>query len=193
MNKLKELKRKISENKALNIILGIIKFIIYAFLTLLLVTILVQKISQNKKTIGGFMVFTVASQSMEDEYHVGDILFTKKVPEEDLKVGDNITYLGMEGRMANLVITHKLIEIDVENGITKFTTKGLRNDIPDPPIVYGQIYGKVIYKTAILSYVAKVINNKIVYYVSFIVIGLMVSIEVVSAIFASRREDGADE
>lgn len=193
MKKLKELKRKISENKALNIILGIIKFIIYAFLILLLVTILVQKISQNKKTIGGFMVFTVASESMVPEYKVGNILFTKKVPEEDLKVGDNITYLGMEGRMANLVITHKLIEIDVENGITKFTTKGLRNDIPDPPIVYSQIYGKVVYKTAILSYVAKVINNKIVYYVSFIVIGLIVSIEVVSAIFASRREDGADE
>ncbi len=193
MKKLKELKRKISENKALNIILGIIKFIIYAFLILLLVTILVQKISQNKKTIGGFMVFTVASESMVPEYKVGNILFTKKVPEEDLKVGDNITYLGMEGRMANLVITHKIVKIEKENGVTKFTTKGLQNIIPDPPIVYDQIYGKVVYKTAILSYVAKVINNKIVYYVSFIVIGLIVSIEVVSAIFASRREDGADE
>ena len=96
MKKLKELKRKISENKALNIILGIIKFIIYAFLILLLVTILVQKISQNKKTIGGFMVFTVASESMVPEYKVGNILFTKKVPEEDLKVREELLKVSID-------------------------------------------------------------------------------------------------
>ena len=192
MNKLKELKKKITENKVLNIIMGIIKFIIYAFLILLLVTIIVQKLSQNIRTIGGFMVFTVASESMLGEYNVGDIIFTKKVPEEELKIGDNITYLGMESPVTNLVITHKLIEIEKENGVNKYTTKGLTNIIPDPPIVYDQIYGKVIYKTAILSYVGRIINNKIIYYISFIAIGLIVSIEIVSAIFASKREDGAD-
>jgi signal peptidase len=192
MKKLKELRDKIANNKPLNIILSIIKFIIYAFLVLLLITIFVQKISQNKKTIGGFMIFTVASESMVPEYNVGDIIFTKKVSEDELKIGDNITYLGSEGSVNGLVITHKLVEIEEENGQKIFTTKGLVNIIPDPPIVYGQIYGKVVYKTAILSYIGRVINNKYVYYISFIVIGLIVSIEVVAAIFESKREDDAN-
>ena len=63
MKKLRELKEKIENNKPLHIIISIIKFIVYAFLVLLLITILVQKLSQNKKTIGGFMIFTVASLS----------------------------------------------------------------------------------------------------------------------------------
>ena len=193
MKKLKELKRKISENKALNIILGIIKFIIYAFLILLLVTILVQKISQNKKTIGGFMVFTVASESMVPEYKVGNILFTKKVPEEDLKVGDNITYLGMEGRMANLVITHKIVKIEKENGVTKFTTRGLQNIIPDPPIVYSQIYGKVVYRTIFLSLIAKLMNNQLSYYLLFIIVGVIISIDIVSAMFDSDDEEEEED
>lgn len=193
MKKLKKLKEKISNNKVLKIILGIIKFVIYAFLIILLVTIIVQKLSQNRKTIGGFMIFTVASESMVPEYNVGDIIFTKKVPESELKIGDNITYLGAEGGVTGLVITHKLVEIEEENGEKIYTTKGLMNPIPDPSIIYEQIYGKVIYKTAILSYVGRIINNKIIYYVSFIAIGLIVSIEVVSAIFQSKREDDADE
>ena len=192
MKKLKELREKIANNKPLNIILGIIKFIVYAFLVLLLITILVQKISQNNKTIGGFMIFTVASESMVGEYNVGDIIITKQVPEEELKVGDNITYIGSEGAVKGLVITHKLIEIYEESGEKLYVPKGLANPVPDEPIVYGQIYGKVVYKTAILSYIGRIINNKYVYYISFIVIGLIVSIEIVAAIFESKREDDAN-
>jgi signal peptidase len=198
MKKLKELRDKIANNKPLNIVLSIIKFIIYAFLVLLLITIFVQKISQNKKTIGGFMIFTVASGSMSGEYEIGDIIVTKTVPEEELKVGDNITYIsranGYDNITEGMVITHKLISIDEERGVKKYTTQGIVNPIPDVPITFDQIYGKVVYKTAILSYIGRIINNKYVYYISFIVIGLIVSIEVVAAIFESKREDDdADE
>ncbi len=193
MNKLKQLKEKITNNKVLSIITGVFKFIIYALLILLLITIIVQKLSQNKKTIGGFMIFTVASESMIGEYNVGDIIVTKRVGIDELKIGDNITYLGDESPVSGLVITHKLVNIYEENGTTLFVPKGLINVIPDPDITYDQIYGKVVYKTAILSYVGRIINNRIVYYVLFIAIGLMVSIEVVSAIFESKREDDADE
>ncbi len=193
MKKLKELKDKIANNKFLKAIVFVIKFVIYAFLVLLLLTILIQKISQNNKSIGGFMLFTVASESMVGEYDVGDIIVTKTVLEDELKIGDNITYIGVESPVKGLVITHKLIEIKEDNGKKIYTTKGLLNDIPDPDITYDQIYGKVVYKTHLLSLVCKLIRNKIVYYVSFIVIGLIVSIELVSAIFDSRKEDDEDE
>ena len=193
MKKLRELKEKIANNKILRIISFIIKFIIYSFLILLLLTIIVQKISQNNKTIGGFMIFTVASESMKGEYEVGDIIISKSVPENEIKIGDNVTYLGKEGAVNGLVITHKVIEIEETSNGKVFTTKGIVNIIPDPPITYDQIYGKVIHKTTILSYVSSLIRNRIVYYVSFIVIGLLVSIELVSAIFEGRKEDDADE
>ena len=120
------------------------------------------------------------------------------VAAKELKVGDNITYIsranGYENITEGMVITHKLISIDEERGVKKYTTQGIVNPIPDVPITFDQIYGKVVYKTAILSYIGRIINNKYVYYISFIVIGLIVSIEVVAAIFESKREDDdADE
>ncbi len=193
MKKLRELKEKIANNKPLRIITFIIKFAVYAFLVLILLAILVQKLSQNNQSIGGFMLFTVASESMKGEYDVGNIIVTKAVPESELKIGDNVTYLGKENGVKGLVITHKIIEIEeTSTGNRIYTTKGIINDIPDPSITFDQIYGKVIYKTSLLSYVSGLIRNRIVYYVSFIVIGLLVSIELVSAIFEGRREDDAN-
>ena len=58
----------------------------------------------------------------------------------------------------------------------------------DPSIRYEQIYGKVVYKTCVLSFIAKLMNNKLTYYILFTIIALIMSIEITSAIFEARRE-----
>lgn len=183
---------KINNNKPLKIIINILKTLLYVVVVLLLIVILVQKVSSNNKTIFGFRIFTVASESMKGEYDIGDILISKNVSENELKVGDNITYLGEKGEMAGLVITHKIVKIEEREGKKYFTTKGIKNTIEDPEITYSQIYGKVIYKTAILSYIATLMTNELIYYGLFVIVGIMISYEIVSAIFESKREEEDD-
>ena len=185
MKKVIEFKNKIQES----VIYKIVKAFIYLIVILLLIVIISQKVTNNKLALGGVRVFTVISGSMKGEYDIGDILIIKETEEKDLKVGDNITYLGKKNSLKNLVITHKLIRIEEKDGNKYYTTKGVANEVEDPSITYEQIYGKVIYKTVILSFLSRIMLNKVAYYLLFFVIGIMISIEIVSSYFKEEEDE----
>lgn len=189
MEKLRTLRQKIENN----IIYKIIRSFLYAFVALLLIVIIVQRVSNNNLSIGGFRVFMIVSESMKGEYEIGDILVSKKVDANKIKVGDNVTYLGEEKELEGLIITHKVIKKYEKDGQDMFVTKGLTNEVEDPSIRYDQIYGKVIYKTVVLSFIARMMNNKLTYYILFVIIALIMSIEITSAIFEARREEKEED
>ena len=189
MEKLRTLRQKIENN----IIYKIIRSALYAFVALLLIVIIVQRVSDNNLSIGGFRVFMIVSESMKGEYEIGDILVSKTVPENKIRVGDNVTYLGKEKELDGLIITHKVIKKYEKDGHVMFITKGLTNDVEDPEISYEQVYGKVVYKTFLLSFIARMMNNKLTYYILFVAIALIMSIEITSAIFEARREEKEED
>ena len=189
---MKQFIKKIKENKVINIISKIIKTIIYIILIGLLFVILVQKVSRNNLSLGGIKIFTVVTGSMKPEYQIGDIIVTKKVPAEELKVGDNVTYLGEKLDMAGLIVTHKIMNVRQADGKYYFITKGTANEIADPEINYSQIYGKVTYHTVVLSFIGRVMTNIIAYYAMFTVVGVLASYQIVKIIF-EKEEDELEE
>lgn len=189
MKKIKDIKTKIEEN----IIFKIGKVFLYIFVGLLLFVIIVQKVTHNNLSIGGFRVFMIVSESMKNEYEIGDILISKKVPENEINIGDNVTYLGESMQLKNLIITHKVVEKRQEGDKTYFVTRGLANSISDPEIRYDQIYGKVVYKTILLSFIAKLMNNQLSYYILFTVVALIISIEIVSSVFDTSDEKEGEQ
>jgi len=189
MSKLKDIKTKIEEN----IIFKIIRAIGYSFVALLLIVILVQRLSNNNISIAGYRVFMIVSESMKDEYVIGDILISKHATADEINIGDNVTYLGEEMQLKGLIITHKVVEKRQVGNDTFFVTRGLANDISDPEIRYDQIYGKVVYKTIILSFIAKLMNNQLSYYLLFTIIALIISIEIVTSLFITKEEKEEDE
>lgn len=180
---------KIKNSKLIMIPLKIIKLVLYIFVVSLLLTIIVQKVTNNNISVGGFRIFTIVSESMKGEYDIGDMIVTKNFKAEDLKIGDNVTYLGEVGTLKNKVITHKIIDIKKNKDEYRITTKGIANIIPDPEIGYSQIYGKVICKLAILSKLSKLMNNKSIFYALFMTVGIIISYQIVS----SRMEDEEEE
>lgn len=184
MNKLKRVKNRIESNAAFKIV----KALMYVFVCLLLLVIIVQKVSSNNLSIGGYRVFMIISESMKGEYDIGDILVAKHVDEDQINIGDNVTYLGEYGDLKDLIITHKVVEKRQSGNEYRFVTKGLANSISDPEIRYDQIYGKVIYKTIILSFIARMMNNQLSYYILYTAVALIISIEIVSWVFEARSE-----
>ncbi len=179
MKKLKDIKTKIENN----IIFKISRAILYVFVGLLLLILIVQKVTNNNLSIGGFRIFMIISESMSGEYEIGDILVAKKVPAEEININDNVTYLGEEYPVKGLIITHKVVEKRQEGMNTYYVTRGLANYVSDPEISYDQIYGKVIYKTLFLSFLAKLMHNQLSYYILFTLVALIISIELVSSYF----------
>ena len=81
-------------------------------------------------------------------------LITKEVKKEELKVGDDVTFNNLS---ENMIITHRVIRINEEEGIV---TQGVANQIQDSPIEYSQILGKVVKKMVVATFLSNLIRSQ---------------------------------
>ena len=92
----------------------------------------------------------IASGSMEDELHIGDIAIIQKCNANDINVGDIIEY-----QMDGYTVIHRVIQKNQKKGEFYFTTKGDNNNTPDDKKVSEeQLIGKLIFKIRYLGYPA---------------------------------------
>lgn len=175
--------------KEIKALWAVIRTILTIILVALLAIVGVQRISNNKMAVAGFRIFTVITESMTPKYKVGDAIFTKTIDPSEIKIGDDITYLGTAESFKDKIVTHRVIHIEKgEDGLYIFQTKGIANDEPDPKINQTQIYGKVIYKIESISYLNSVIGNLYgMYFAIFIPFGIIIFIE-----FIGYRNDKYD-
>ena len=161
--------KKIRDNKVIKIIGNILYALAFILVLLILIVVAIQRFSNNDIAIFGIRFFYVASGSMLPQYGVGDILISQETDPENINVGDAITYLGNKGSMNGMIVTHQVVEKNMtEDGKYTFVTKGTANTIVDPAVSEDQVYGKVLGKSQILSFICKLLQN--IYGFYFIII-----------------------
>lgn len=181
---------KIKNNKALKIIGNIIYYILLALVILILAVVILQRVSKNNASIGGIRIFNIVTESMFPEYQIGDVLISKKIEPSKIKVGDDLVYLGTEQGFAGRVVTHRVVDIEESDGKYRFHTKGLANEVEDPVVQENQIYGIVIYKTYILSFITKIINNIYgFYFLIFIPLTILIIVKFVKICNEKEKDD----
>ena len=165
--------------KVVQTIWSIFRTILTIILVILIAVIVTQRVSDNQKAIAGFRVFNVITESMVPEYKVGDTILTKTVNPSELKIGDDITYMGKKDPFKGMIITHRIVKIEQkDDGKYIIQTKGLANDIEDPEINESQVYGKVIYKIKSISFINGIIGNLYgMYFAIFIPFGIITFVE----------------
>lgn len=157
--------KKITENPVLKLINNIIYVILFLIVASVLFVVILQRASNNAIALGGVRVFNIISESMVPKYNIGDVLVVKSIEPQNIKVGDDIAYIGQESTFNQKIVTHQVIKIDYENGEYIFHTKGIANILEDPLVHQNQVFGKVVYKIWILSFISKILSN--VYVVFF--------------------------
>ena len=97
----------------------------------------------------------VLSGSMKPTYKVGSVIYYKKVPQRELKVGDVITFNANNNKM----VSHRIANID--NGFIE--TKGDANNVSDVnKIRYENVRGKVGKSTIpYVGYYIKAVNDNL--------------------------------
>ncbi len=194
---MKETLNRIKNNKVLKLIGNILYTLLFIIVIFMLIVVILQRVSNNSISIGGYRLFTVATGSMEPKYKVGDILISKEIDENDIKIGDDVVYRGETGSFKGKVITHQVIDKKQdENGDYKFITKGIANIEQDPEIDASQIYGKIIYKVKTLSFIGQLIKNiYIFYFIIFIPIAIIIfrQIRIILKKDDKEDEDGDDK
>lgn len=175
--------------KVLSIIKTILNVVVTVFVVLFLLVVCLQRFSNNEIALFNYRMFTVATGSMVPKYEVGDVLISKEVAPEDIKIGDTISYLGSSGSFDGKVVTHEVVDIEKDvDGNLVFHTKGIANIIEDPVVYEDQIYGVVVYKAVLLSFIYGVVSSKYGLFV-FVVIPILyiVGSELLSAML--EKED----
>ncbi|MFC5675995.1 signal peptidase I [Aeromicrobium endophyticum] len=81
----------------------------------------------------GFERYVITGGSMSGTFEKGSIAFEQRVPVEDVKIGDVITYLPPADSGTNHLVTHRVISDTIlPTGVRQLQTKGDANPDPDP-------------------------------------------------------------
>lgn len=110
-----------------------------------------------------FNAYVVLSGSMLPEIAIKDIVVTKKVPAEELDVGDIITFITPDSRYGGISITHRIIDkyYDEALGSYSYRTQGDNNNVADSVLVPNtNVLGKVILKVPKLGYLQDLLSSK---------------------------------
>ena len=150
----------------------IIPIILYDLL-LIIQSVINPDITPN---IFGVKTFNIVSGSMEPEIEIDDIIVVKDVPKEEINKNDIITF-----KIDGEVITHRIIEVEKNEGKYIYTTKGDSNEVTDiEKIEYSQIEGKYIGKISKIGKVLNFFKNKVVF-------TIIVAILIISFVFEKKK------
>lgn len=184
----------LKDKKYLKIGLTVLKAIIFVFMIGFIICVCLQRFSNNKISIFNFRMFTVVTGSMEPKYKIGDVLIAKEVEPEDIKVGDTISYLGTRNSFKDKVITHQVVGIEKVDNKIYFRAKGLANMVEDPIVSSDQLYGKVIYKSLIVSFIYKIVSTSIGFYLFIIIpVLIIISSEIITTLVNKEEKRRTEE
>lgn len=130
--------------------------------------ILIAISSENVNLINlfGYKSYVIKTNSMEPTINVNDVVINKEIQQEELNVGDVITF-----QYKGEVITHRITKIDNEADVIQYTTKGDNNNIEDTfKITYENIKGKHVLTIPYLGMVVQLLENKLLFLIILLII-----------------------
>ncbi len=175
-------------NGVMRIIYGIFKVISVLFIICIFSIIFIQRVSNNDIKLGGYSIYTVVSESMYPKYKLWDMILAREVDVSEIEKYDDVVYMGKEGDFSDRIVTHRVMDIRKEGDNYFFRTKGISNSEYDPEISGDQIMGRVVYKSVVLSFISKIINNIYgFYFVVFVPLTIILFLEIVESINERRK------
>ena len=124
-------------------------------ITLIVAVVLLTFLMVGIRVVG-FTPYTVLSGSMEPTYHVGSLVYVKKVDPAALKVGDPVTF----HLTGNVIATHRIIEVHgAGTANLGFRTQGDANEQADGITPAAAIIGKVSFSIPYLGYLSNFLQR----------------------------------
>ena len=132
--------------KVATVLASLILWAVILLAALFTFTTLATRDVNNVSNLFGYTPLSVQTESMAPTFNAGDLIIIKKVDPSTLKEGDIITFhtIIMNQYALN---THRIFEINDENGYRSYVTKGDNNEVTDTHIIAdGDIVGKYVTK-----------------------------------------------
>lgn len=165
----------------LNYMISTIMYAIIVILLLIGVVLLVYvidfKVRDSRLETPLYGAYVIVSGSMEPLIKVRDAVIIKRATEDNIKVGDVVTYQSTDPAFYGILITHRVINIENNNGEKVFITKGDHNETVDrTPVSFSQIQGKVVMRIPKIGY----LKIFLIEYYGWIIAVLVPSVAIIS-------------
>lgn len=123
---------KVTQGKAYRIISNTLSSLILIVSIILCAIIVISaKSGSGVPNFGGYSFLAVRSNSMEDEFYVGDLIVIRRYNKiHEYKVGDIISFMATDPYGERFINTHRIIEMK-KNGGVSYITKGDNAEEPD--------------------------------------------------------------
>ena len=173
-------------------IINFLKYTLIILICLLLISSLYQRIFPNSNnSILGFRTFVIVSESMEPDIKVGDVILIRERDPSKIKAKDVISYQGLTGDFEGKVITHEVQSIMKEEGRYIFYTKGTNNVLMDPEVLEEQVYGVLVHKFILFSFVSKIIRNTVGFFLLVFIPCIVILVKEIRTIRKHLKERGS--
>ena len=145
--------------KGITIIVSIILWMIILLAALFAFTTLATKDQTNVASLAGYTPMVVKTDSMAPTFSAGDLIIIRKCDTSKLAEGDIICFHTIiENEYARN--THRILEIQEQNGVRSYKTKGDNNQISDTHIISdGDIVGQYVGKVSRLGNVMDFLSS----------------------------------
>ena len=171
--------------KTISKIYKVCSYILFGAIICLSVFVLLLRFIGETPSVFGYSFYYVLTESMVPEINAGEMILGKYAEPCELQVGDVITYQGESGSLRDKIITHKIIEIEGDI----FTTKGVANDYPDPPINSSQILSKYVATIPFAGKLFSAINSKYGFVFLIVTPLVLLIVNEISIIVKAFKED----
>ncbi len=150
--------------KVLKVLFNIVIFSVCLIAFILIAYVFSAQVHKNDKSYKPYLSFyTIVSPSMNPVIKVYDVVVNTRVSrQEDIDVGDIITYVSTNSTSEGMTITHRVVAISkAENGNYEYQTQGDNNSEPDGVLVtFENVIGKKIFVIPKLGRVQFLLANK---------------------------------
>lgn len=174
-------------------ILSLTGNLIFVAVVLYLCYFITQAVQDRSPGVFGYRMLWVITESMEPVFAKGDCIIIKETAQEELAVGDIITFVSADPILEGGLNTHRIVDIarDYTSGDTVYFTKGDNNSWEDSYTTrYEDIVGKYLYTLPLgekLSAFLGKLSNRSFYFAVVIVPVLLCFISCVRQLFKDVR------
>ncbi len=126
------------------------KYFIEVTFVLAIIILLILFVAHDRPFRDVLRVSYISTASMEPVLKVGSIAILTKG--KDYRIGDIVSFVSPR---SGEIIAHRITGVEEERGVTLYSSKGDRNDLPDPwRVSKNQVLGKVLISIPFLGSLA---------------------------------------
>ena len=144
--------KRSAANGVLNVLTTVILVVALAFTVVVVATTITS--GKGEASLFGWKPYVVLSDSMQQDFQVGDIVVTREVDPATLQPGDIIAFATIDPDNYGEVFTHKIRESTVYEGEAAFVTYGTTTgDNDEYPALASRVQGKYAFAIPKAGYV----------------------------------------